>query len=175
MFGKQIQLLGLQQYLSIVLGVLVVVIALFPALRFIRVIRNQTTLMVSKVKSALGQALGRRSTANFFVVGFLNGLLPCGMVYVALFSALAYLDVYQSIGFMAMFGLGTIPLMTVLVVFAKPLFKKISGKVPGFVLPSFVALIGVFMIMRGMGLGIPYISPTDHIAVEQVSNAHSCH
>ena len=89
---------------------------------------------------------------------FLNGFLPCGLVYMALFAAIATGSTLQGSLYMIIFGLGTIPLMTTAIYFSTILKSSVRQKVQK-AIPFFVILIGVLFILRGLGLGIPYISP----------------
>lgn len=61
---------------------------------------------------------------------------------------------------MFLFGLGTIPLMTTAVYLGNSLSVTIRAKIQK-IIPEFVILIGVLFILRGLGLGIPYISASD--------------
>ena len=107
-----------------------------------------------------------------FTIGLLNGFLPCGMVYAALFGALAMPRLTESVGYMLLYGMGTIPLMS-LVVYAHswitvPVRQRLQQLIP------VVAVgIGVLFIVRGMGLGIPYLSPTTtSLWVQAQANCH---
>jgi hypothetical protein len=73
---------------------------------------------------------------------------------------------------MVLFGLGTIPLMTTAVYFSGLLGGEMRKKVQKLI-PVFVVLMGALFIIRGMGLGIPYVSPAPQTAV--VNAAASCH
>ena len=73
---------------------------------------------------------------------------------------------------MFLFGLGTIPLMTAVVYlgnFTKGTFRSRVQKV----IPIVVVFIGVLFILRGLGLGIPFVSPTP--VLDLVSNSNACH
>ena len=102
--------------------------------------------------------IGQSSMGNFFLFGALNGLLPCGMVYIAIAGALSTGSVPEGIVFMSGFGLATLPAMFALGYFGYLLnlqlrnnFKKLS--------PYIICLIGLLLILRGLNLGIPFISP----------------
>ncbi len=87
-----------------------------------------------------------------------NGLLPCGMVYIALPSSLTFTRIGESAGFMAMLGAGTLPAM-MLVGYAWQIIKpelRIGFKKWA---PVLITLVGALLILRGLGLGIPYLSP----------------
>jgi len=127
---------------------------------------------VSVVKSKLGVALKKKSPDTFLTIGFLNGFLPCGLVYMAVFGAIAAGDLFNSSLYMILFGLGTIPLMTTAVYFGNFLTGKIRHRIKK-VVPVFVVIVGVLFILRGLGLGIPYVSPKP--MTEKVNAEMECH
>jgi sulfite exporter TauE/SafE len=59
---------------------------------------------------------------------------------------------------MALFGAGTLPAM-MLVGYAGQLFKPVWRGNLRKLVPVFISLMGVLLILRGMSLGIPFISP----------------
>ena len=71
--------------------------------------------IISKLKSRLGKELKKKSPDTFLTIGFLNGFLPCGLVYMAIFGALTSSTFYEGALYMALFGLGTVPLMSTVV------------------------------------------------------------
>jgi sulfite exporter TauE/SafE len=157
--GKSLNLFGIQQQLSITIGLLMIVIILIPQKIFNKYNFSKPLYkIIAKVKSNLGSALKKKSTDTFITIGFLNGFLPCGLVYMALFGALASGGAAEGSLYMMVFGIGTIPLMTTAIYFG----NFLSGKVRQHIrrsIPVFVMLMGCLFILRGMGLGIPYISP----------------
>ena len=115
--------------------------------------------LISKIKTSLGTALKKKTADTFLTIGFLNGFLPCGLVYMALFTAIASGNALNGSLYMAIFGMGTIPLMTSAIYFTHLLSGSIRQKIQKLI-PVFVIIIGCLFIVRGLGLGIPYISPT---------------
>lgn len=157
--GSSLDLFGIQQQMSIAIGVLMMVLVLLPATTLGRYrLFNPIYKLVGRVKSGLGEALKKRTPDTFFTIGFLNGFLPCGLVYMAVFGAIALGDLGQGMGYMVLFGLGTIPLMTATVFLGNFLTPRLRTAVRRFV-PVMVFLIGAVFVLRGMGLGIPYLSP----------------
>ena len=157
--GKGLALFGFQQKLSIGIGILMILLVLFPGTlvqerRLLRPLHR----VLGKLRTALGETLGKRTPDAFLTLGFLNGFLPCGLVYMALLGALALAVPVQGGLYMMLFGLGTVPMMST-VAFSKGMLK--ASVIQGFkkMIPIFVVLIGVLFILRGMGLGIPYVSP----------------
>ena len=115
----------------------------------------------------------KKGNDTFFTIGFLNGFLPCGLVYMAIFGAIAASNPLSGSLYMFLFGLGTIPLMTAVVYlgrFTKGNFRKNIQKA----IPIFVVFIGTLFILRGLGLGIPFISPLEPILSSAGSSARSC-
>ena len=173
--GKSLNLFGFQQQLSIIIGVLMIVVVLIPVKVFNRYnFSRPIYTAVGKVKNALGAELKKKDPGTFFTIGFLNGLLPCGLVYMAIFGALASGGIGYGAFYMALFGLGTVPLMTTAVYLGNFLKSGLRQKIVK-VIPVFVIIVGVLFILRGMGLGIKFISPPETVAVEQASSEHSCH
>lgn len=170
--GKSFYLFNLQQYLSIFIGILMIVIVLIPTKTFAKYNFSKPLYkIISKVKSALGKELKKKTPDTFFTIGFLNGFLPCGLVYMALFGALATGDAWQGSLYMAMFGVGTIPLMTTAIYFGNFLTGKVRRYITK-VIPVIVVIMGLLFILRGLGLGIPFLSPPP--ASQQVDTQYEC-
>lgn len=175
--GQQLVLAGWQQALSVVLGIAMLVFALISIFKPSIFHHNQLTLFIgNKLSPLMGAFVGRQSISAPLVLGMLNGLLPCGLVYVALSAAVATGDALMAGGFMAVFGLATMPLMLVLMLFTTQLSVQYRNKVRR-LLPVFTAIIAVLLILRGLDLGIPYVSP--HLealpAAGRGAEAVSCH
>jgi uncharacterized protein len=157
--GRSFALVGIQQILSIVLGVTLVLFAAFPFLQnrlLSKVPRFQR--FTQAVSRSLSQLLGQRSLAALFLIGIVNGLLPCGFVYLALAAAVTTGDVLRSVAFMAGFGVGTIPVMLGVSVFGKTIPAGVREKVRA-VVPVLTVLLGVLLILRGLNLGVRFVSP----------------
>lgn len=157
--GKSLYLFGVQQQLSIAIGILMIVVVLIPYKTFNKYnLSKPLYRFVSKIKSALGAQLKKKSPDTFLTIGFLNGFLPCGLVYMAVFAAVATGSPLKGSLYMFVFGMGTIPLMTAAIYFSRFLSGVVRKKIQK-AIPVFVIIIGVLFILRGLGLGIPYISP----------------
>ncbi|QIE59719.1 sulfite exporter TauE/SafE family protein [Rasiella rasia] len=173
--GRKLDMFGAQQYISIAIGVVMIVVILIPVRTFNRY--NGTRFMytwVGKIKSALGAELKRKSVDSFFTIGFLNGLLPCGLVYMAVFGSVAAGGAWNGSLYMVFFGLGTIPLMTAATYLGNFLNVTLKQRIVK-AIPVFVVAIGVLFVLRGLGLGIPYVSPASGVAIEKISSNYSCH
>lgn len=173
LLGKSFYLFGIQQQLSIIIGILMIIIVILPH-KVIGKYNLSKPLyrIISKVKSSLGKALKKKTADTFLTIGFLNGFLPCGLVYMAVFGSIATGSLLEGSLYMILFGLGTIPLMTTAIYLGKFLNSTIKQRIQK-AIPVFVVVIGVLFILRGLGLGIPYISPAP--IVETATSAIECH
>lgn len=158
LIGKSVALFGYQQWLSIILGVLIIFFIILPK-RFSS-FQNQNFILafLQKLRSALGRLFSKKNFSSLFSIGLLNGLLPCGLVYMAAAVAVSTGDVANSIIFMAFFGLGTLPMMWSIAFFGNYVSIGIRQKIRK-AYPYMMTLLACLLILRGMGLGIPYVSP----------------
>ena len=172
-FGKGLYLFGAQQYLSIGMGILMILAMVIPQkkLNTFR-ISKPVYRLISGLKSRLGTLLKKRTADTFVTIGFLNGFLPCGLVYMALFASIAMASPLEGSLYMVLFGIGTVPLMTSAAFLGK-LLKTPARKRIRQLIPIFVVLVGILFILRGLGLGIPYVSPKPMTDV--VSTQIECH
>lgn len=160
LLGKGFFIAGIQQKMSIFIGILMITAIVIPEKVFARYNFSKPLFrLISKMKQLLGSQFKKKSYQSLFTIGLLNGFLPCGMVYVALFGAIAMQSSSLGVLYMVLFGLGTIPLMSTVLYMDSFLSVAVRNKIQK-AIPVVVALIGVLFILRGLGLGIPYISPT---------------
>lgn len=165
LLGKGLYVFGMQQKLSVAIGILMIILVLIPSKVLNRFhISRPVYKVISKIKSRLGKEFKKKTADTFLTIGFLNGFLPCGLVYMALFGAIAMGNVAQGSLYMVLFGLGTIPLMTSAVYFSSLLKGGIKKRVQKLI-PVFIVLMGALFILRGLGLGIPYVSPKPVIEI----------
>nr|WP_298994776.1 sulfite exporter TauE/SafE family protein [uncultured Polaribacter sp.] len=171
--GKGFYFFGFQQQLSIIVGLLMILVILFPKILQRLSLSKKISTVILKIKNSLGKELRKKGNDTFFTIGFLNGFLPCGLVYMAIFGALTTSNAFTGSLYMFLFGIGTIPLMTAFVYlgnFTKDNFRKNIQKA----IPVMVVFIGALFIVRGLGLGIPFLSPSPvlEIAAETVKSCH---
>jgi len=171
--GRGFYLAGFQQHLSIFAGILMIAIVVFPSNVLAKYNFSQPIFrLVSKLKSRLGQQFSKSSFKSIYSIGLLNGLLPCGMVYAAVFGALTMPKLYLSVAYMMLFGMGTMPLMSGVVYLQRLFTVPVRNKIQK-VIPFAIAFIGILFIARGLGLGIPYVSP--NAATLFVKEQPNCH
>lgn len=160
LFGRAFVLAGLQQSLSIVAGVILILIAIFQKKILNKLEQNNGIKVLNLFKNAYQNLAKSKSVFNFFSLGLLNGLLPCGTLYIALIGAVALGTAWQGALYLFVFGLGTLPLMLVLMgvnLVSKTRFRSLFNTA----VPVMLLVLGVLFIFRGLGLGIAFLSPSD--------------
>lgn len=174
LLGRSVAIFGFQQWLSIGLGA-VILLFLLTRNRHRHLLPTPAWLdrFFALLRNGLGVLYSRKGFLSLFLIGVLNGLLPCGLVYMALAGAVATGSVLNSAVFMAGFGLGTLPVMWAVAFFGHFITMGIRVRMRK-VYPYVMALMACLLIVRGLGLGIPYLSPkaggTDKTAIECVHN-----
>lgn len=161
LIGKSIALAGFQQGLSIAIGVLL----LLAAFSIVNVEKQLVKLpfldvLFKKVRTRLAYLLNQkdRKKSTLYAVGFFNGFLPCGLVYMAIVGAISTGDVLSGSFYMAIFGIGTLPTMVSMALVGNLIslnFRRNIQKIIPFMLFAFAVLF----ILRGLNLDIPYLSP----------------
>ena len=171
-FGSLFIMAGLQQFLSITAGVSLLFLVMLSLVGN----SNSVTIeplnkIMSSLKITLGYYLKKRFFSSFFIIGLLNGLLPCGLVYMAVIGAIATGSALSGSYYMMLFGLGTVPAMFLIGVFK--IFIPILWRLKLLkILPVTISLVGVMLIVRGLNIGIPYLSP--EISSENPDASHCC-
>lgn len=174
LLGGRIALAGAQQVVSVVLGVVIIIAVLLP--QYYKNYFAQHPViqkLATPLKSNIGLLFSKGTFSAMFLIGILNGFLPCGLVYVALVGAIASGDAISGAAVMILFGLGTVPAMFAASVFGKFINLGIRNRIRKAV-PVLAIILGVIFILRGMNLGIPYLSPKLSTHAE-VSNEIECH
>ena len=166
---------GYQQVLSISLGVLILILILLPTGRLNRLIPfDFYHHFIARMKFYWSRLFKSDSYGSMLLIGVLNGFLPCGLVYVALAGAATTSSPLTGMAYMAMFGLGTIPVMLAASLAGGMVGQKVKRTINK-LLPVGGILLAALLILRGLSLGIPFISPK--MQVDQATGAqevHSC-
>lgn len=171
--GKGFIIAGYQQTLSIALGILLLLIIFIPN-HFLSRFRFTGNIykISSHLKTHLSQLFRKKSSSSLFLIGILNGLLPCGLVYLGIAGAIATGNSINGSLFMAAFGLGTLPAMLTISLFGSSISLSARRRITKSV-PVFVSIMALLLILRGLNLGIPYISPK--IGGKTVVEKTCCH
>ena len=155
LIGQQIWLAGLQQGVSIASGLLILTAASSRIFK-LRFLNENPSFLLKPFNRMFNYALKHK--ANHLIVGVINGFLPCGFVYLALAGALNTENIKNSVIYMFWFGLGTLPLMFIATLgfgLSSTIFRRKINSI----IPYLMLCIGVWFILRGLTLDIPFLSP----------------
>ena len=171
LIGEGVFIAGLQQALSIGAGILLLIIALFSIeveskLLSLKVIHK----IYAKLRTILGRFLTKNGYKALFITGLLNGLLPCGLVYFALVGAVTSGSIIKSMQYMALFGLGTFPLMLTASIAGNFISIRWRNKIKK-LYPVLLILFAALLIMRGLNFDIP----REFNFWEDAKNIPECH
>ena len=174
LLGGRIALAGAQQVVSIILGVVIIIAVLLPQ-KYKNYFAQHPLIqkLAQPLKANIGVLFKKGTFSAMFLIGILNGFLPCGLVYVALAGAIASGDAISGAAVMILFGLGTVPAMFAATIMGKFINVGIRTKIRKAV-PILALILGLIFVLRGMNLGIPYISPKLSTQTE-VSSEMECH
>ena len=151
--GESFAMAGFQQGLSVAMG-LILLATLFLPLKSSLPVHG----FFLGIKASLQRVFSKGTRPSLFVVGLLNGFLPCGLVYVGIAGAAATGSLVKGALFMASFGLGTAPLMLALPLLGNKISLSSRNRIRK-ATPAIVAVMALLLILRGLDLGIPYLSP----------------
>lgn len=155
MVGRSLSLVGLQQTLSVLSGVLVL-LAGYVSFRPRGMAWLTRWLVLVRGLARIGSAPGGR--VSQFAMGGVNGLLPCGLVYVAASASLVAGEWWKGAALMLTFGLGTLPMLLGLGLALRRLRGAWRERLQRLV-PAAITAVGLLLVLRGLGLGIPLVSP----------------
>ncbi len=167
LLGLGVWLAGYQQALSVLTGAGIVVITLLTWNRSLIPTGDIFNGLASRFERIMRPLMHSNSQSGMLLIGVVNGFLPCGLVYVALAAALSTGSIYGGMAYMALFGLGTTPVMFLMAVSPGLLSGKWHLRLQK-AIPWLAILVGLLLILRGLSLGIPYISP-------DLGGGGSCH
>ena len=155
LIGKGIYLAGMQRAFSITAGVILLIAAIM-SLKFMN--RFVSIAIVDRffqrLKTAMAVQLQKRSSSSIFTIGLLNGLLPCGLVYMAIVGAVSTGSALSGMAYMALFGAGTVPLVLAASLAGTFASLKLRNTLRKMV-PLFLFGFAVLFIMRGLNFDVP--------------------
>ncbi|SHJ43808.1 hypothetical protein SAMN04488028_101115 [Reichenbachiella agariperforans] len=159
LLGQGLVLATYQQFISILLGamMLLLAIALYKRMDATGLGRPLSRL-TQWFRRIFGQAMKGHQLLSSYLTGLINGFLPCGLVYAALVGALATGALTKGAWYMMIFGLGTFPAMLIVSLTGQLIAHRITPQVHK-LSAGFVMLLGCILILRGMELSVPYLSP----------------
>ena len=171
LLGQSFFLGGFQQILSITIGVLLLLSVILTNVKSLNSAKSLGFIyaFINSVKIQLGNLFNKKGLHFLFFIGLLNGLLPCGLVYLGIAGAIASGHFLKGAEFMFYFGIGTVPVMYAVAFLGQFITVKYRNHIRQ-AMPYVVSVMAVLLIVRGLNLGIPYLSPQ----FEKESNKVTC-
>lgn len=169
--GQTFNWMGFQQWFSLVVGSLMVLgVLVYPFAKKLRKVED----LLSKLSLKTHQAIHAKSWSKSFtrfMLGMANGILPCGLVYLAMAGAANTFTPWDGALFMIFFGVGTIPALAIMTEIGHQLSINMRNKIRKLI-PVTIFVMGCLLLVRGMNLGIPYLSPANAETTEQIADCH---
>lgn len=157
LIGQGFQLLGFQRWISIAMGLLMVISIMGP-LWMKKNASGKPNRWLGFIRNSIQKLFKQKSFSGLFLIGILNSFLPCGLVYLAIAGAIGMGNATYGMLYMILFGLGTIPMMFSIAFLGNMLSISVRKSLNK-IIPYVVVFIGIIFIFRGLCLGIPYLSP----------------
>ena len=157
--GQSLKIWGYQQTLSILIGVIILLWVIFPK-KYHKIITEQSFIKkgFNFLQRHISKLFKKQDYISFYAIGILNGFLPCGFVYMGAAGAASTGNYFSGGLYMILFGFGTVPALFVLSIFGKYFNQSLRNKFNKAV-PYFAVILALLFILRGLNLGIMFISP----------------
>ncbi|HRH47720.1 MAG TPA: sulfite exporter TauE/SafE family protein [Panacibacter sp.] len=156
--GRFILVGSFQQWFSVAFGITMLIVLtlsfVFGKSMHITPLNN----LYNRLQMFMAKQMRQQGLPSLFMLGMANGLLPCGMVYLAVTGALTTAAIPYGMLYMLLYGLGTLPAMFAITFFGFKINLTLRNRFKQ-IAPFFMAVIAVLLILRGLNLNIPYISP----------------
>ena len=157
--GQGFALAGWQNIISVSLGITILVLLFLPTFSKLPFKTGSVYRLLENLKSRIRKLFGIHTLRSLWFIGLLNGLLPCGLVYLGIAGSIATGSAIKGSLFMAAFGLGTFPAMMAITAARDYISIRFRERVRK-VVPVFIGIMAILLILRGLNLGIPYLSPS---------------
>ena len=153
--GSSLAWLGYIRYLSVFAGILILVFVFCPT-KLDRYFHPPKFWQqaVNHLKKGMSHMLHSRKMSGWLMLGMLNGLLPCGLVYLALISSVATGSVARGSTFMFLFGIGTLPMMMIIGFLKNRITPSLRNQMRKLT-PIMLAIAGIWMVGRGILIEYP--------------------
>jgi sulfite exporter TauE/SafE len=156
--GFGFTLAGVQEYVSIIAGISMLILVFVPSVLRARFFHAAPIPFPNRIKKIMQHLMKSDQLASQALLGMLNGLLPCGFVYMGLAGAVAMGTPILSAVFMLLFGLGTLPIMLAVSLLTGIESLRLKDRLNKW-FPYITAVVALLLILRGLSLGIPFLSP----------------
>jgi sulfite exporter TauE/SafE len=145
--GQGLALLEVQRVLAIIMGVFIIILYAVPSTRIWIEKQYYESIVFASIRKKMNSYFS--SGSKWFVAGVLNGLIPCGLIYLALAGSLLLAKPLLGMGFMFLFGLGTLPAL-ILISFFEALIPEGRKRKFSSVYSVVAIVAGGILVFRGL-------------------------
>jgi sulfite exporter TauE/SafE len=147
-FGAIAGLTGLQNILSVGLGLLLILFGVVGVSHLrIPFITPLVLIFSGRLKMLFGNQLKSKTKMSLLILGAINGLLPCGLTYFALTYCITLPNAQEGFVFMLTFGAGTLPAMLGLPSMLQAIASRTKVRIQRFSAVMMIAL-GALLLFR---------------------------
>ncbi len=152
--GHSVILAGFQELLSVTLGIVIIAGAVASS-GFLADLEHSFGLdkLFARLKDLIGRQFKKRGMVALLTIGLLNGLLPCGFVYVGLAGSATTGSLTGGALYMALFGLGTFPAMVAMSLAPNFISLESRRRINRYI-PLLAILLGIYLVYRGLMMGM---------------------
>lgn len=144
-----------QNLFSILLGITLVSIALGGIKNYnIPFLTIALQSISVKLKTLFGHFINQKNYGSLLFLGCLNGLLPCGLTYIALSYCITLKGPFDGFNFMLLFGAGTLPVMLGFTSIIQFIVKRFHFNTSS-ITTSILILSGIALIARVFIIHLP--------------------
>lgn len=155
-FSQGMQFTGVQPYFSLLSGILLLFLGFFGIIPEVNAFSKYPIIQHFQVKinRIIGTVMTNEHFSTPFVLGFLNAMLPCGMIYIALGTGLSSGNMSEAALYLISFGLGTLPLMFMVSLSGQLLSLQMRRSWQK-AIPIIFMISGIILIYKGMNIDLP--------------------
>lgn len=155
-FSQGMQITGIQPYFSLLSGIILLFLGFFGIIPEVNAFSKYPIIQHFQVKinRIIGTVMTNEHFSTPFVLGFLNAMLPCGMIYIALGTGLSSGNMSEAALYLISFGLGTLPLMFMMSLSGQFLSLQMRRSWQK-TIPIIFMISGIILIYKGMNIDLP--------------------
>ncbi len=144
-----------QNLVSILLGIILLLAGTGLMKVNIPILSRAIGTLTFTLKNIFTRFLNRKNFGSVFLLGTLNGILPCGLVWIALTYSFTLQSAMEGFSFMILFGIGTLPVMLGFTSVITQLLKRFNFNFRR-ITSAMLILSGILLIVRVFIVHLPH-------------------
>ncbi len=144
-----------QNLVSVLLGVTLLLAGIGLLKVNIPILSSAVGKLTFTLKKLFTRFLSRKHFGSVFLLGTLNGILPCGLVWIALTYSFTLQSAMEAFSFMILFGIGTLPVMLGFTSVITQLLQRFNFNFQR-ITSAMLILSGILLIVRVFIIHLPH-------------------